>query len=86
MIQSGQIAVGLTAQMIDGTSNTPFALTLYNMTNQDNIYLGGADVTITTGLEMHPHTYLTLTLPPGAQLYAVSAIAGETLGWLKVAL
>lgn len=83
-ISNGQLLVSTTAVMVDGTANQPFSITLYNMSQTDDIYVGDSNVTPTSGLELHPHTYCTIHLQAGDQLWAVSAGQNRTICWLKV--
>jgi len=46
------------------------------------IYIGDANVTASTGLELHKGTTLEVWLPESAQLYAVVASDTEVLPWL----
>lgn len=83
MITTGQVVVGLTPTLVDGTFNSNFKLIIHNMNNEDAIYLGDETVTPTTGLQLLKLETIQLDLNPLEQVYAISTKAGLTLGYLK---
>jgi hypothetical protein len=83
MITSGQIAIGTTPTLIDGTFNSNFRLTIQNMDNTDTVYLGNSDVSISNGLGLLKEASLQIELNPMEQLYAVSSKAGHVISWMK---
>ena len=86
MISSGQAAIGTVATAIDGVSNNPSRITIHNNDNTDDIYLGGAAVTPTTGLDLMKLETMQFELGPLEQLYAVSTKAGHQISWLRQTL
>lgn len=82
-ISSGQVEVGLTPTLIDGTHNSNFKLTIHNMNNDDTIYLGNQDVTATTGLQLLKLETIQIEMNPLESIYAISTKAGLKLGYLK---
>ncbi len=82
-ISTGQVTVGLTPTLIDGTFNSNFRLIIHNMNNDDAIYLGDANVTPTTGLQLLKLETIQLDLNPLEQVYAISTKADLKLGYLK---
>lgn len=82
-ISSGQVTVGLTPTLIDGTYNSQFRLTIHNMNNDDSIYLGDETVSPTTGLQLLKLETIQLTLNPLERIYAISTKPDLKLGFLK---
>jgi hypothetical protein len=82
-ITSGQVTVGLTATLVDGTSTSDFKLTIHNMNNDDGIFIGGKDVTIATGMQLLKLETLQFDMSPMSELYAVANKANLKLGFLK---
>jgi hypothetical protein len=83
LISSGQVTVGTTATLVDGTSTSDFRLTIHNMNNDDGIYIGGPNVTIATGMQLLKLETLQLDMSPMTELYAVADKANLKLGFLK---
>jgi len=84
---SGQTSVGTAATLIDGVllnaaGGNPYRLYIHNNDNTDAMYLGGENVTTTTGLMVDKGVMLTLTVSPADRLYAVSTKAGHVMSWL----
>ena len=82
-ISSGHTVIGLTATQIDGTSANPSRLHIHNNDQQQNLYLGGADVTTTNGLVIEKLDSIELVLNAGEALYGVSSQGGHTVSWLR---
>ena len=82
-ISSGQVEIGLTPTLVDGTYNSNFKLTIHNMNNDDSIFLGGSDVSLTNGLQLLKLERIQLELNPLESVYAISSKAGLKLGYLK---
>jgi hypothetical protein len=84
---SGQTTIGTAATVIDGVllnhyAGNPYRLIIHNNDNTDAVYIGGSDVTTTTGLMMDKGEMLQLTVTPTDLLYAVSSKAGHVMSWL----
>lgn len=84
---SGVTAVGTAATLIDGVlvnaaGGNPYRLYIHNNDNTDAMYLGGENVTTTTGLMVDKGVMLTLTVSPADRLYAVSTKVGHVMSWL----
>lgn len=84
---SGQTSVGTVATVIDGVllnaaGGNPYRLYLHNNDNTDAMYIGGSDVTVTTGLMVDKGVMLQLTVSPTDLLYAVSTKTGHIMSWL----
>jgi hypothetical protein len=82
-ISSGQITVGLTPTLIDGTHNSDFKLTIHNMNNDDGIFIGGPNVTLANGMQLLKLETLQLEMAPSSQLYAIANKENLKLGYLK---
>lgn len=82
-ITTGQVTVGLTPTIIDGTFNSNFKLWIHNMNNDDAIYLGGSDVSPETGFQLLKLETIEIEMNPMEEIYAVSTKAGLKLGYLK---
>ena len=83
MISNGWTSVGLTATPIDGVHNQPSRITIHNNDNTTNVYLGGPNVTITSGLLLLKEQSYQFTLNPLEQLYAVSDKTGHIISWMR---
>lgn len=82
-ITTGQIAVGLTPTLIDGTHNSNFKLTLQNLDNTDTLFIGGPNVTTSNGLGLLKLSTMQIDMNPSDQLYAISTKAGHLLCYMK---
>lgn len=83
MISTGQAAIGLTATAIDGVSNTESKITIHNNDNSTDIWIGGADVTVSNGLLLLKEQSYQFDLMPLEQIYAVSTKTGHVISWMK---
>ncbi len=83
MITTGQVTVGLTPTLIDGTDTSNFRLIIHNMNNDDSIYLGNSNVSPTNGLQLLKLETIQLDMNPLEQVYAISTKADLKLGYLK---
>ncbi len=83
MITTGQVTVGLTPTLIDGTYNSNFRLIIHNMNNDDSIYLGNSNVSVSNGLQLLKLETIQLDMNPLEQVYAISTKADLKLGYLK---
>jgi hypothetical protein len=84
---SGRTTVGTAATVIDGVltghdAGNPYRLFIHNNDNTDSVYLGGSDVTTTTGLMVDKGVMIQLTVSPTDLLYAVSSKAGHIISWM----
>ena len=84
---SGQTSVGTAAMLIDGVlinaaGGNPYRLHLHNVDNTDAVFIGGSEVTTTTGFKLDKGIILPLTVSPADRLYAVSTKAGHVVTWL----
>ena len=82
-ITTGHTSVGLTATIIDGTSNSDFRLTVHNADNTAKVYVGGPNVTITNGLGIEKLTTMQFDMYASQELYAVSDKTGHIIHWMK---
>jgi hypothetical protein len=84
-ITTGQVIVTTgTAVQLDTSSVSNFKMILHNMSATDNIFLGNANVTAATGLELHNHSYITFEMQPNDALFAISSGGSHDLGWMKI--
>ena len=83
-VEAGQVSVGTAATLIDATDTMPWTLRVHNNDNSDALYIGGAAVTTTTGIQLVKLETLEVHMQPGDRLYAVSSKSGHTLSWLKI--
>jgi hypothetical protein len=87
MITSGQLTVGtLTPSAIDGASVNPILLTVHNNDSTKSMFLGGSDVSTTTGLKLLKQESYQFTINPGEVLYAISADGGHVISWIAQTL
>jgi hypothetical protein len=80
-----QVAVGTAATplgegMVSGSEFHLFT----TATGNEIVYLGGPDVTTSTGFRMHKDEHITLRVPERIQLYAVASSAGGTVYVLQI--
>jgi hypothetical protein len=84
---SGQTSVGTTATHIDGVLNefagNPYRLFIHNNDNTAAVYLGGSEVTTSTGLMLDKGVMIQLTVSPTDLLYAVSSKSGHIVSWMS---
>ena len=83
MISNGQASIGTVATAIDGVWTNPSRITIHNNDNATGIYLGGAAVTITTGLLLLKEQSYQFDLQPLEQIYAVSDKLGHIISWMR---
>lgn len=83
MISNGWTSVGTAATPIDGVHTNPTRMTIHNNDNSTNIYLGGPNVTITSGLLLLKEQSYQFDLEPLEQLYAVSNKTGHIISWMR---
>lgn len=82
-ITTGHTTIGLTATIVDGTSNSDFRLTIHNADNTAKVYIGGPGVTINNGLGIEKLTTMQLDLYASSEIYAVSDKEGHIIHWMK---
>lgn len=82
-ITTGQTTIGLTASLVDGTSNSDFRLTIHNADNTAKVYVGGPGVTINNGLGIEKLTTMQFDMYALQELYAVSDKTGHIIHWMK---
>lgn len=82
-ITTGHTSVGLTASIVDGTSNSDFRLTIHNADNTAKVYVGGPNVTINSGLGIEKLTTMQFDMYASQELYAVSDKTGHIIHWMK---
>jgi hypothetical protein len=84
---SGQTSIGTAATHIDGVltgheAGNPYRLYIHNNDNTDSVYLGGSNVTTSTGLMLDKGVMMQLTVSPTDLLYAVSTKTGHIISWM----
>jgi hypothetical protein len=82
-ITSGHLTVGTTAVQIDGSYVSNYRLHIHNADNQENLYLGGPDVSISNGLVLMKQDSTELLMSPGDSLWVVSSSTGHLVTWMK---
>jgi hypothetical protein len=84
-ISSRQVTVGTAATALgEGlVSGSEFHL-FCTAAGSQKVFLGGANVTTTTGFQLHKDTHVSIHIPERIQLYAVSDNAGATVSILQV--
>lgn len=83
-ISSGQVVVGTTPVQIDGTSVSNFKLHIHNDDNQNNLFIGNSNVTISNGLILQKLDSTELNLSPNDHIYLVSSSANHLVSYLKI--
>ena len=84
---SGVTAVGTVATVVDGVlinaaGGNPYRMHIKNNDNTDAVYIGGSEVTISTGYRLDKLEALDLVVSPTDLLYAVSGKLGHNISWL----
>lgn len=80
---SGHTTVGTVATLIDGVAwNNPVLLHIHNNDNTDAVYIGGPDVTTSTGLKLVKEDSIEITLHQANTVYCVSAKNGHVVSWI----
>jgi hypothetical protein len=82
-ITTGHTSVGLTATIVDGTSNSDFRLTIHNADNTAKVYVGGPGVTTANGLGIEKLTTMQFDMYASQEMYAVSDKTGHIIHWMK---
>jgi hypothetical protein len=82
-ITSGQTIVNLTPTHIAGNSTNPLRLHIHNADNQQNLFIGGDDVSISNGLIIQKLDSIELVLNPNESLYAISSQGNHLISWLR---
>lgn len=82
-ITSGHLTVGTTAVQIDGSYVSNYRLHVHNADNQENLYLGGPDVSTSNGLVLPKQDSTELLMSPGDSLWVVSSSTNHLVTWLK---
>lgn len=80
-VQHGQTVIGITATLIT-TGVVGASWVALHASGNTQIYIGAAEVTTTTGLELHKANTVTVWLPESGKLYGVVASGTETVTWL----
>lgn len=81
-VTGGRIAVGTAVVEIPQTCIMPFSVQLHNDDNSDDIYIGGPDVTTTTGYQLNKKESIRFDLNPLDRLYAISTKSGHNLSYV----
>ena len=81
-VGSGRIAVGTAATEIPETCVMPFSIQLHNDDSTDEVFIGGPDVTTTTGMQVNKLENLRLDLNPLDRVYAISTKTGHNLSYV----
>lgn len=81
-IFSGQLTVGTAATIIPQTCVMPWKLEIHNGDNSDALYVGGAGVTTTTGMQLNKIERISLDLAPGDYVYLVSTKSPHNASWV----
>jgi hypothetical protein len=80
-MKSQQLTVGLTAARILEAENTNRHIYFHDDSSHP-VYLGGADVTTSNGLEIPKNSLLELFMPANEELWAVSGNADQSVSIL----
>lgn len=87
MITSGQVTVGTAVPVkIDGNSVHWTRLTIHNNDPTKLVFLGDANVTANTGLQLFRNETIQIDLAPNESLYAISAAGSHVISYLRQTL
>lgn len=81
-INIGNTTVGTAATLITTGKTGASWVALHAPTGGNAIYVGGSDVTATTGLELEKGAVVTVWLPEADKLYGIVASNSEVLKWM----
>lgn len=83
-IATGQITVGTTATQIDGMNVSPMRIYVHNMDTTKSLFIGGADVTISTGFAIDKASVQDFLLFPNQSLFVISENGSHLISWMRV--
>jgi len=84
-MNSRQVSVGTAATVVGEGLVSGSEFHLYcTASGSQKVFLGNADVTTTTGFQLHKDTHVTIRIPERVQLYAVADNAGAIVTVLQV--
>lgn len=84
-LSTRQVSVGTAATSIGEGLVAGSEFHLYcRASGNETVYLGGPNVTTTTGFELHKNVHVTIRIPERIQLYAVADNAGAIISVLQV--
>jgi hypothetical protein len=76
-VKSAVVTVGTTATLLIAADNQHRICYLHSGTG--SIYIGGSDVTSSTGIHLQNGTTMEITLPFGETLYGITASSTHTM-------
>jgi hypothetical protein len=80
---TGQTAVGTAAVKIAGNYGYATTLHLHLSDNTDNVYIGPAGLTTSTGLKLQKQAHVDIELGQNDAVYAIASSTGPfTITWL----
>jgi hypothetical protein len=84
-MSSRQVTIGTAATALGEGMVSGSEFHLYcTASGSQKVFLGNANVTTSTGFELHKNTHVTIHIPERIQLYAVADNAGATVSILQV--
>lgn len=85
-ISNGQTSVGLTPVIIDGFHNMPYRITLKNIDNTADAFIGNESVTVDNGYALKVNESIQLVINPLDTVYVVSSKVGHKISWIRETL
>ena len=80
---TGQTSVGTAVVKIAGNYGVASTLHMHLADNTDNVYVGPAGITTSTGLKLEKQAHVDIDLSQNDAMYAVASAAGPyTITWL----
>jgi len=84
MITSGQLTVGTAVSvLVGGAFAGASKIHIHNHDNTNNLFIGDATVTATTGLRLQRADSIELNLYPGEAVYVISDGGNHTVSFLR---
>jgi hypothetical protein len=83
-ITSGHVIAGTIPVQIDGSAVNQFRLHIHNQDNQENLYIGGPDVTVNNGLRLLKEDSTELVVSAGDGVFVVSNSENHLVSYLKL--
>ena len=83
-ITQGQAAVGTAAVQLNDPQSMPGIVHITNKDNTDTIFVGGVDVTTSTGHGILKSEQIDIQIYSEQVLYAISTKTGHNVSWLHV--
>ena len=83
-VHSGKLAVGTAATQIPVSSVMPWKIDIHNDDNTDDLAVGQAGVTLSTGLTVNKLEHMTFEAGPLDRFFVVSSKTGHNVSYVAI--